>query len=51
MLLVDGAHEGSSWGQDLVHEDEDGLLWCELDPFPDHVHELPHCKILQGAMC
>lgn len=46
VLLIDGAHEGSGWRQDLVHEDEDSLLRCKFDAFPDHVHELPHGKIL-----
>ena len=51
MLLIDSAHEGGGWRQDLVNEDEDSLLWCELDTFPDHVDELPHSEILWGAMC
>lgn len=46
MLLIDGAHEGSGWRQDLVNEDEDGLLRRKLDTFPDHVDELPHSEIL-----
>ena len=46
MFLVDGAHEGGGWRQDLVHKDEDGFLRCELDPFPDYIDELPHGKIL-----
>ena len=49
MLLINGAHEGGGWGQDLVDEDEDSLLWCELDAFPDHVDELSHSEILEGA--
>lgn len=40
MLLVDTAHQGSCRRQDLIDEDEDGLLWGELDPLPDHVDEL-----------
>ena len=51
MLLVDGAHEGSGWRQDFVDEDKDGLLWRELDTFPDYVHELSHSEILRGAVC
>ena len=51
MLLIDGTHEGSGWGQDLVDEDEDGLFWRELDTFPNHVDELSHSEILQGAVC
>ena len=46
MLLIDGTHEGSGWGQDLVDEDENGLFWCELDTFPDYVDELSHSEVL-----
>jgi len=46
VLLIDGAHEGGGWGQDLVNEDEDSLLWRKLDTFPDHVDELSHSEIL-----
>lgn len=46
MLLVDRAHQCSRWWKDLVDEDEDGFLGCELDTLPDHVHELSHSKIL-----
>lgn len=28
-----------------VHEQEDGLLWWQLDPFPDDPHELSHCDV------
>jgi len=51
MFLIDGTHESSGWRQDFVDENKDGLLRRELDTFPDHVDELPHSKILQGAMC
>lgn len=40
VFLVDAAHERGGGRQDLVDEDEDGLLRGELDPLPDHVHEL-----------
>ena len=40
VLLVDAAHEcGSRW-QHLINEDEDGLLWGELDAFADNIYEL-----------
>lgn len=29
-------------GQHRVHKQEDGLLWRQLDAFPDDVHELGH---------
>ena len=40
VLLVDAAHERSGGRQDLVDEDEDGLLRGELDPLADDVDEL-----------
>jgi hypothetical protein len=40
VLLVDAAHESSGWRQDLVDEDEDGLLWAELDAFANNINEL-----------
>ena len=40
MLLVDARHQGSGWGQNLVDEDEDGLLGGELDALADDVDEL-----------
>lgn len=46
MLLVNSAHKGSGWRQDLVNEDENGLLWGKLDPLPDHIDELANGEIL-----
>lgn len=40
VLLVDGGHERGGRRQDLVDEDEDGLLGRELDALADHVDEL-----------
>lgn len=40
MFLVDAAHERGGGRQDLVDEDEDGLLGRQLDAFPDDVDEL-----------
>lgn len=45
VLLVDGGHERSGRGEDLVDEDEDGLLGRELDALADHVDELAHGEI------
>jgi hypothetical protein len=45
VLLVDAAHERSSGRQDLIDEDEDGLLWRELDPLPDDVYELTDSQV------
>ncbi len=40
MLLVYGAHEGGRGRQDLVDENEDGLLGRQLDALADDVDEL-----------
>ena len=40
MLLVDAAHQSSSWWENFIDEDEDGLLWRELDALADDVDEL-----------
>ena len=40
VLLVDAAHECGSRRQHLINEDEDGLLWGELDALADNVYEL-----------
>ena len=45
MFLVDAAHQRRGRGQDLVDEDEDGLLGGELDALPDYVDELADGKI------
>lgn len=40
VLLIDAAHQRGRRRQDLVNEDEDGLLRGELDPLADDVDEL-----------
>ena len=40
MLLVDAAHQRGGGRQDLVDEDEDGLLGRQLDALADDVDEL-----------
>ena len=45
VLLVDAAHQGGGGRQDLVDEDEDGLLGGQLDAFADHVDELAHGEV------
>jgi hypothetical protein len=45
VLFVDAAHERSSWWQDLIHENEDGLLWAKLDALADDIDELADCKV------
>ena len=46
MLLIDGAHKSCGRWEDLVHENEDGLLRRELDSLSDNVDKLPHGQIL-----
>lgn len=46
MLLVYRTHQGCRGWKDLVDEDEDGLLWCQLDPLANHIYELANGKIL-----
>ena len=45
VLFVDAAHERGGRREDLVDEDEDGLLWRELDSLADDVDELAYCQI------
>lgn len=45
MLFVDAAHEGGGGGQDLVDEDEDGLLRRKLNALADHVDELSDSEV------
>lgn len=40
VLLVDAAHQGSGGWQHLIDEDEDGLLWAQLDALADDIDEL-----------
>ena len=50
VLLVYGGHKGRSRRQDLVDEDEDGLLWRELDSLADHVDELADGEICRDEV-
>lgn len=45
VLLVNAAHEGSRGRQNLVDEDEDGLLGRQLDALADHIDELADGEI------
>jgi len=45
VLVVDTAHKRSSRRQDLIDEDEDGLLWAELDSLANNIDELTNCQI------
>lgn len=40
VLLVDGRHQRGGWREDLINEDEDGLIGGQLDALADDVDEL-----------
>lgn len=45
VLLIDRAHQRGGRWQDLVDEDEDGLLGRELDALADDVDELTDSQV------
>lgn len=45
VLLVDAAHESGSRRKDLIHEDENSLLWGKLNPLADDVDKLAYCQV------
>lgn len=45
MLFVDGAHEGCSRWEDLIHKDEDSFLGRELDALADDIDELTNSEV------
>jgi len=45
MLLVNRTHQRSSRWQNLIHEDEDGLLGAQLDALADYVYELTNSQV------
>ena len=45
VLFVDAAHERSSWREDLVDKDEDGLLRGQLDALADDVDKLSYGEV------
>jgi hypothetical protein len=45
VLLVNAAHQRRSRRQDLVNENEDGLLWGELYAFADNIDELANGEV------
>ena len=47
VLLVNRAHQSRGWRKRFVHEDKDGLLWCELDALANHVNKLTDRQVLQ----
>ena len=45
VLLVYAAHERGGRWEDLVDEDEDGLLWRKLDALADDIDELANREV------
>ena len=45
MLLIDTAHKRSSRRQNLINEDEDGLLGRELDALADDIDKLTDSQV------
>lgn len=45
MLLVNATHESSGRREDLIDEDEDGLLRGQLNALSDYVDKLAYGKI------
>ncbi len=45
MLLINRAHQRSGRWEDLIDEDEDGLLWAQLDALADDIDELSDGQI------
>lgn len=45
MLFVNAAHQRCSRRQDLINENEDGLLWGELYALADYIDELAHGEV------
>lgn len=46
MFLINGAHKSGGRRENLIHENEDGLLRRELDSLSDNVDKLPNGQIL-----
>jgi hypothetical protein len=46
VLFVNGTHERCCGWQDLVDEDKDRLLRCELDTFANDINKLTNGQIL-----
>jgi hypothetical protein len=46
VLLVDAAHQCSGGWQHLINENEDGLLWAQLDAFANDID-----KLTDGQIC
>ena len=48
MLLIHRTHQCRRRRQDLIDEDEDRFLWCELDSLSDDVDELANGEVLKA---
>jgi hypothetical protein len=50
VLFINTAHQGRSWRQDLIHEDEDGLLRRQLDALSNYIYELANREICRDEI-
>ena len=50
VLFVDAAHESGSRWQDFVDEDENGLLWAELDALANDIDELSDGQVCRDEI-
>jgi hypothetical protein len=50
VFLVYRAHQSSGRWQNLVNEDEDGLLWRELDALSNHIDELANGEVCRDKI-
>ena len=50
MVVVDGGHERSGRGKDVVYEDENSLLRRQLDALPHDVHKLAYGQVLRDQV-
>lgn len=49
MLLINRTHQRRRRRQDVIHENEDCLLGCELDSLADDVDELADGEVLSDG--
>jgi hypothetical protein len=45
VLIINTAHESSCGGEHGIDEDENSLLWRELDALANHINELSNSQI------
>jgi hypothetical protein len=48
VLVVDAAHQSRRGWEHLIDEDEDGLLWRQLDALANNIYELADSEICRN---